>query len=46
MTTRNKIRLVNLAIGILNLYYWHTGSGLFVFVIGCLNIGVYAFGKK
>ena len=46
MTTRNKLRLVNLVIGILNLYYWHTGSGLFLFIVGCLNIGVFAFGKK
>jgi hypothetical protein len=46
MKLRDKLRLVNLAAGFLNLYYWHMGSGLFVFIIGCLNIGVFVFGKK
>ena len=46
MTVRDKLRLINLSVGFLNLYYWHTGSGLFLFIIGCLNIGVFVFGKK
>jgi hypothetical protein len=46
MTLRDKLRLVNLFTGLLNLYYWHMGSSLFVFIIGCLNIGVFVFGKK
>jgi|TARA_Y100000296_G_scaffold79549_1_gene103688 hypothetical protein len=46
MTTRDKLRLANLLIGLINLYYWHIGSGLFLFIIGCLNIGVFVFGKK
>jgi len=46
MTTRDKLRLTNLLIGFLNLYYWHMGSSLFVFIVGCLNIGVFVFGKK
>jgi hypothetical protein len=46
MTTRDKLRLINLCVGILNLHYWNTGSGLSLLVIGCLNIGVFVFGKE
>jgi hypothetical protein len=46
MTKRDKLRLINLLIGLLNLYLWHIGGALFSFLIGCLNIGVFVFGKK
>ena len=46
MTKRDKARLLNLIVGFLNLYMWHIGGTLFTFAIGCLNIGVFVFGKK
>jgi len=46
VTKRNKLRLLNLFVGLYNLYIWHIGGALFIFLIGCLNIGVYVFGKK
>jgi len=46
VTTRNKLRLVNLFVGFYNLYLWNIGGDLFLFILGCLNIGVYVFGKK
>ena len=38
MTTRNKLRLINLLVGLYNLYLWHIGGALFLFTLGCLNI--------
>tara|TARA_R100001530_G_scaffold4044_1_gene5670 strand:+ start:494 stop:634 length:141 start_codon:yes stop_codon:yes gene_type:complete len=46
MTTRDFLRLVNLLIGFYNLYLWQIGGFSFNLVIGCLNIGVFVFGKK
>jgi len=46
VTKRDKARLVNLFVGLYNLYIWHMGGLLPIFVLGCLNIGVYVFGKK
>jgi len=46
VTKRDKARLLNLIVGLLNLYMWHIGGTLFTFAIGCLNIGVFVFGKK
>jgi len=46
MTIRDATRILNLFMGFLNLYYWHTDGWLFNFVIACLNIGVFVFGKK
>jgi len=46
VTTRDKLRLINLFVGFYNLYLWNIGGALFLFILGCLNIGVYVFGKK
>ena len=46
MSTRDILRLVNLIIGFYNLYLWSMGDFLLNFMIGCLNIGVFVFGKK
>ena len=46
MTKRDAARLLNLFIGIYNLYIWHTGGAALIFLIGCLNIGAFVFGKK
>ena len=46
MSTRDILRLVNLIIGFYNLYIWNMGGFLLNFLIGCLNIGVFVFGKK
>ena len=46
VTKRDKARLLNLLVGFYNLYMWHIGGTWFVFTVGCLNIGVFVFGKK
>ena len=46
MTKRDQARLLNLFVGFLNLYFWHIGGAWLTFIIGCLNIGVFVFGKK
>ncbi len=46
MTKRDKLRLLNLFVGFYNLYIWDIGGTLALFIIGCLNIGVFVFGKK
>ena len=46
MTKRDQARLLNLFIGLYNLYVWHTGGAWLIFLLGCLNIGAYVFGKK
>ena len=46
MTKRDKARLINLFIGFYNLYIWHIGGSFLIFLLGCLNIGVFVFGKK
>ena len=46
MTKRDAARLINLFVGFYNLYLWHIGDAVLLFLIGCLNIGVYVFGKK
>ena len=46
VTKRDKARLLNLFVGLYNLYIWHVNDTLLIFTIGCLNIGVYVFGKK
>jgi hypothetical protein len=46
VTKRDKARLLNLFVGFLNLYMWHIGGTWFTFIIGCLNIGAFVFGKK
>jgi len=46
VTKRDKARLLNLFVGFYNLYIWSINDALFIFILGCLNIGVYVFGKK
>jgi len=46
VTKRDTARLINLFVGLYNLYLWHIGGALFIFILGCLNIGAYVFGKK
>jgi len=46
VTKRDKARLLNLFVGLYNLYIWNAGGSLFIFILGCLNIGAYVFSKK
>tara|TARA_R100000008_G_scaffold83512_1_gene69048 strand:+ start:1881 stop:2021 length:141 start_codon:yes stop_codon:yes gene_type:complete len=46
VTKRDALRLLNLFVGLTNLYMWNINGLPFNFVMGCLNIGVFVFGKK
>ena len=40
------VRWFNLIIGILNIYYYLMGAGVYVLALGCLNIAVWSFTRK
>ena len=46
LSNNDILRLLNLFIGLYNIYLWNIGGFIFNFIIGCINVGAFVFGKK